>query len=46
MRIEEGTAAGLPWPGLGGGNMREACGVSGMLKAKGGVGLSMTIGEN
>ena len=46
MRTEEGAAAGLFWPGLGGGDMREPYGVSGMLKAKGGVGLSMAIGEN
>ena len=46
MRTEEGAVAGLYWPGLGGGDMRVACGVSGMLKVKGGVGLSITIGEN
>jgi hypothetical protein len=45
MRTEEGAAAGLSWPGLGGGDMRVACGVSGMLKVKEGVGLSMAIGK-
>ena len=46
MRTEEGSAAGLSWPGLGGGDMRVACGVSGMLKVKEVVVLSMTIGKN
>jgi hypothetical protein len=46
MRTEEGAAAGLSWPGFGGGGMRVACGVCGMPKMKGGVGLSMAISEN
>ena len=45
MMTEEGAAAGLSWPGLGGGDLRERRGVCGRLSTKGGVGSSTTIGE-
>lgn len=37
--------AGLSWPGLGGGNIRDACGVCGRLKAKGDVVVSIIVSE-